>query len=62
MKQFDLHFWLDEQGPENGWRVSLPYCPICEPGYRNFLRNCSLKDCSWTGCPEPIGVEEIRFC
>jgi len=36
MKQSDLYFWLDEQEPENGWRVSLPCCPICEPGLQEI--------------------------
>jgi hypothetical protein len=28
-QKFDVHFWM--QGSENGWKVSLPFCPTCEP-------------------------------
>jgi hypothetical protein len=29
IKHLDVHFWL--YGSEDGWRVSVPFCPTCEP-------------------------------
>ena len=29
MKHLDVHFWL--HGSRKGWRVSVPFCPSCEP-------------------------------